>query len=273
MRFCILRPLAVHADDGSPMILQRPSQRATLAVLLLQRTTATSRSALSDALWGEDPPAGADAALRVRMCDLRRALAGQSRIETVPGGYRIMVRDGELDAEVFRSLTALGRAALDQGRPREAAGYLDEACKLWGNPPLADVPDSPLLRPLTAALLEQLRDAREWLVDARLRLGHHYEVLSQLRAAVAADPLSEHQYVQLMLALYRCGHKTAALDTYSRLREMTAREFGLDPGPEAQELLRRILADTEDLQFRPRLLAASEAGPQETSGVRASRGA
>ena len=42
-----------------------------------------------------------------------------------------------------------------------------------------------------------------------------------------------------------------------RLRELTAREFGQDPGPEAQVLLGQILADSPDLMFRPRPVAVS----------------
>ena len=110
---------------------------------------------------------------------------------------------------------------------------------------------------LTAsALLEHRRDVREWLIDARLALGQHYDTLDQIRAVIAADPLAEHPHVQLMLALYRCGQKSAALAAYTRLREVTSREFGQDPGPEAQEMLRQILADSQDLMFRLRVPAA-----------------
>ena len=97
-------------------------------------------------------------------------------------------------------------------------------------------------------------------MDARLALGQHHEMLSQIRAGLAADPMSEHPHVQLMLALYRCGQKVAALDAYSRLRELTTREFGQDPGPEANEMLRRILDDSPDLRFQPRPLTGGAAG-------------
>jgi DNA-binding SARP family transcriptional activator len=60
-----------------------------------------------------------------------------------------------------------------------------------------------------------------------------------------------------MLALYRCGQKSAALAAYTRLRDQTAREFGQDPGPEARALLGQILADSPDLMFRSSLLTAT----------------
>ena len=97
------------------------------------------------------------------------------------------------------------------------------------------------------------------------------------RAVLAADPLSEHPHVQLMLALYRCGQKVAALDAYSRLREVTTREFGQDPGPEANEMLRRILDDSPEPSAYfsrlddPRIRYAHHAGPRLTVGAKRNR--
>jgi DNA-binding SARP family transcriptional activator len=261
MRFSILGPLLAEADDGTPLVLGRPSQRATLAVLLLHAAQPASKNLLIEALWGDNPPGDAETALRVRMRDVRRGLAGHHRLETRPAGYQFVVKPGELDADTFRALIGHGRAALDSGNAEDSARLLEQACRLWREPPLADVPDTPLMRTVATALLEQWRNAREWLIDARLGLGQHQEVLSQLRGAIAADPLPEHPHVQLMLALYRCGQKAAALDVYSRLRDLTAREFGQDPGPEAREMLSQILSDGPALQFRPRPLAVTSHGP------------
>jgi DNA-binding SARP family transcriptional activator len=257
LRFSVLGPLAAEGDDGSRLVLGRPSQRGTLAVLLLHAGQLPTRTLLIDALWGEHPPAEADTALRVRMRDLRRALAGHDRLLTHQSGYRIMVEPGELDADGFASLAAHGRAALDTGSAEDAARLLEQACSLWRDPPLADLPDSPVMRVIAAALLEQRRDVQECLLDARLSLGQQHEVLALARELIAADPLREHPHVQLMLALYRCGQKSAALAAFTRLRDLTAREFGQDPGPEAQNLLGQILADSPELRFSPRSLAVA----------------
>jgi DNA-binding SARP family transcriptional activator len=256
MRFSVLGPLLAEADDGTPLALGRPSQRRTLTVLLMYAQQPPTRALLIDALWGEDPPGDADTALRVRMRDLRRALAGQGRdrLITHQSGYRMMVQPGELDASSFGALAAHGRAALDKGSAEDAARLLGQACSLWREPPLIDLPDTPAMQLTANALLQQRRDAQEWLIDARLALGQEHHVLAQIRAAVAADPLAEHPYVQLMLALYRCGQKSAALAAFTRLRDLTTREFGQEPGPEAQALLQQMLADSPDLTFTPRLL-------------------
>jgi DNA-binding SARP family transcriptional activator len=258
MRFSVLGPLLAEADDGTPLVLSRPSQRSTLAVLLLHSAQPPTRTLLIDALWGDNPPADADTALRVRMRDVRRALGGrQDRLVTHNSGYQIIVAPEELDATCFRNLVAGGRSALDNGDTVHAASLLEQACGLWREPVLADLPDTPMMRSAATALLERRREATEWLIDARLVLGQHHEVLAQARELIAADPVPEHPHVQLMLALYRCGQKSAALAAYTRLRGQTAREFGQDPGPEAQALLGQILADSPDLMFRSSLLAAT----------------
>jgi DNA-binding SARP family transcriptional activator len=256
MRFSVLGPLSAEADDGTVLALARPSQRSTLAVLLLYARQPPTRALLIDALWGDEPPGDAETALRVRMRDLRRALAGHDRLMTHPSGYQILIEPGEVDIADFRDLAAAGRAALDSGSAEDAARLLAQACGLWRDPPLIDLPDTPVMHLAANALLEQRRDVREWLIDARLALGQHHEVLAEVRAVIAADPLAEHPHVQLMLALYRCGQKSAALATYTRLRDLTSREFGQDPGPEARALLRQMLADSPALMFRPRPVAA-----------------
>ncbi|HUA42165.1 MAG TPA: AfsR/SARP family transcriptional regulator [Streptosporangiaceae bacterium] len=254
MRFRVLGPLSAEGDDGTPLALARPSQRSTLAVLLLHAAHPPARTDLIEMLWGDRPPAAADTALRVRIREVRRALAVPDRLITRYSGYQIMIQPGELDAASFRDLTARGRAALDGSRAEDAARLMEQACGLWRDPPLADLPDTPLMSLLAASLLEQRRDAEELLIDARLALGQDHEALARARELVAADALREHSHVQLMLALYRCGQKAAALAAYTRLREVTVRELGQDPGPEAQGLLGQILSDRPDLMFRPRLV-------------------
>ena len=257
MRFSVLGPVKAAADDGTPLSLNRPSHRTTLAVLLLHAGQPPTRSLLIDALWGERPPADPETALRVRMRDLRRALAGHDRLVTHQSGYQIRVGPGELDADNFRILAGHGRAALDDGSPDDAARLLEQAAGLWQDPALTDVPDTAPMRPIVAELESLRLDTRELLVDARLAVGQHREILPQIRALIAEDPLCEHLHVQLMLALYRCGQKAAALQAYGRLRDLTARELGQDPGPEARMMLDQILAESPALRFRTRPLATS----------------
>ena len=66
--------------------------------------------------------------------------------------------------------------------------------------------------------------------DYELALGRHREILSELSALVAGEPLRERPVGQLMLALYRSGRQTDALARYRQTRAVLDRELGLEPG-------------------------------------------
>ena len=51
-----------------------------------------------------------------------------------------------------------------------------------------------------------------------------------------------------MLALYRCGRQSEALDAYADARQTLVSELGLEPGPELQELQQAILSHDESLR-------------------------
>ena len=239
MRFSILGPLEVLDDDGRPVAVTRPLHRSALALLLLHAGQPCSSASLAVGLWGDEPPNSPDISLRSCVYGIRKLLPASGRVRTHNSAYLIRVAAGELDLHEFRDLAKRGQAALDDGDPRAAAGMLVQALSLWREPPLADVPAVPHRE----RLLQQCSQARDALVDARLAIGEHRQLLAELRSAVAADPLREHAWAQLMIALYRSGARTEALAAYGRLRVMLIREYGMEPGPELEDLHRQVLAD------------------------------
>ena len=75
MEFRILGPLYADAGTGSgPALLGQPLLQSALAVLLLRANRTCSRPFLIDALWGSEPPAAPEAALRVCISRLRSCL-------------------------------------------------------------------------------------------------------------------------------------------------------------------------------------------------------
>ena len=92
MRFQVLGPLEVEADDG-PVVLGGPKERLLLALLLTRPDRVVSVEALVRGLWGEQPPATAAKTLQSHIKRLRRALepdrarggAGQVLITRPPG--------------------------------------------------------------------------------------------------------------------------------------------------------------------------------------------
>jgi DNA-binding SARP family transcriptional activator len=245
MRFSILGPLQVRDDDGRPVAVTRPLHRSALALLLLNAGQPCSSASLAAGLWGDEPPSSPDTSLRSCVYGIRKLLPASDRVLTHNSAYLIRVAAGELDLHEFRELATRGQAALDDGDPRAAARMLVQALSLWREPPLADVPAVPQRE----RLLQQCSQARDTLVDARLAIGEHRQLLAELRGAVAADPLREHAWAQLMIALYRSGARTEALAAYGRLRVMLIREYGMEPGPELEDLHRQVLADDPALMI------------------------
>ena len=83
--------------------------------------------------------------------------------------------------------------------------------------------------------------AVELFHDAELALGRHDELVPELERLVAAEPYRERLRVQHALALYRSGRQADALAACRAARTLLVEELGVDPGPELQELERRIL--------------------------------
>ena len=69
-----------------------------------------------------------------------------------------------------------------------------------------------------------------------------------------------------MLALYRAGRQSDALEAYQRARRRLSEELGLEPGPQLQEIERRILTHDPELAgppSRPRRAAPQRRGPRK----------
>jgi len=81
----------------------------------------------------------------------------------------------------------------------------------------------------------------EMCIDADLRLGRHYSLLSELARLNAHYPMHENVCAQFMLALYRSGQQWRALEAYKRLRDTLVTELGVEPSARLQLLQRSIL--------------------------------
>ena len=137
--------------------------------------------------------------------------------------------------------------------------------KRWrcgGGRPSPSSPTEPFAHDEAARLDELRESAVEDRVAATLALGRHHEAVATCERLVAAQPLRERRWVQLMLALYRDGRQADALEAYRRLRTVLADELGVDPGPDARRIEAAILAQDRSLQppavtatMRPRMAA------------------
>ena len=97
--------------------------------------------------------------------------------------------------------------------------------------------------------------ALEELVEAKLALGRHAEVVGELEALIGEHPYRERLRAQLMLALYRCDRQADALQAYQDARAGWSTELGIEPGERLRELEQAILAQD------PALAAHAERSP------------
>jgi Bacterial transcriptional activator domain len=83
--------------------------------------------------------------------------------------------------------------------------------------------------------------ARISLLETRLQLGQHCQLIPDLEELAAAHPWNEQVHRQLMLALYRVGRQHDALAVFRRLRDTLGEELGVEPGAELRKLETAIL--------------------------------
>ena len=248
IELCMLGPIELYVA-GRAVALGPPKRRAMLAALAMERDQPVSLDRLSGAVWAGLPPRSAVANLRTHAASLRRVLG--DRIVAVSGGYRMRIDASEVDAYEFLQLAEEGRSALRGDDPRTAARCLTKALALWRAAAAGEgLPRGTCLDVQFAELDEQRLNVFEDLVEARLALAEHDEVLPALRQHVARHPLRERAWGHLMLALYRAGDLAAALQAYRGARTTLHDELGVKPGPELAAMHRAMLERSPSLALR-----------------------
>jgi DNA-binding SARP family transcriptional activator len=246
--FRILGPLEVLAG-ARPVRLPRGKAGALLARLLLDANRTVSVDALIDALWDEDVPASAVKMVHVYVSQLRKALP-DGVLRTQAPGYVLDAAPEALDLDRFTRLRGEGRAALAAGDAAGASALLRSGLALWRGAALAEFSE-----PFAAAQAGHLEEMRvacvEDRIDADLALGHHADVVGQLRIRVAENTLRERPRRQLMLALYRSGRHAEALDVYRDFRQTLRDDLGIEPSAALSELHDRMLTQDASLDLAP----------------------
>jgi peptide/nickel transport system substrate-binding protein len=239
----LLGPIEVRLEDR-PIELGPRKQRAVLAMLALQAGRTVSADRLVEGLWGAAPPSSAPKMLQLYISHLRPLLAGSgARIVTRDGGYELQLNGDEVDVERVERL-------LEDSRAREALG-------LWRGEALADVAGEPFAAAAIRRLDELRLQATERAIDDDLAAGRHAQVIGELEALVAQQPLREHLHAQRMLALYRAGRQSEALAAYRDARSGLIEQVGLEPGSELHRLQDAILAHDPALDAPEAVATAS----------------
>ena len=253
MDFRILGPVEVRIDD-SPLPLEGPKQRITLAALLTVAGDVAPLDRLIDWLWGRRPPRSAATIVQAHVSRLRRLL-DPSTSRGVSRRSSFAAHPATSCASNRTSSTRCGSSGSSAGAgPRwsGASSRMPRGCSPVRSPcgavaALADVAFVEAAQ-VEVVRLEALRmGATTALVDAELALGRHDELVPRLEALVQEHPFDERLSGQLMIALWRAGRQADSLKVYERVRARLARELRISPSPASQRIAAAILAQDPEL--------------------------
>jgi predicted ATPase/class 3 adenylate cyclase len=244
LQFGVLGPLMVWSG-GDAIEIKGAKRRGLLAYLLAHAGEPQPRGRIVEALWGDAASPGSEATVQTYASQLRKLfVADGPPLVHRAGGYVLDLNPNALDASRFEA--AVAAAAAVEGRGQRLA-LLDEALGLWRGAPLDEFAGQAWAdehaRQWTRmhVLAHQLRTA------ALLEAGMHRDALPTLEHLVAAHPLHEPFWSQLVVARYRCGQQTDALAAVSEARKVLATELGIEPGPELIELESKVLRQDPSL--------------------------
>jgi len=215
--------------------------RALLAYLILNRPRAIGREELVGAIWPQEPPTDAGAALRTQLSHLRAALGRES----VVGRSAIELRlpdDTWVDVEAAdRAIEAAGEAMRGSSW-RDARDAARAALKVAEGPFLPGFA-APWADQVRGELAELELRCHEVIARAGIELGGSEVAVAErsARTLIRLAPFRETGYMLLMRAQVASGKSAEALRTYDELRRLLNAELGSAPGAEVQELHRELL--------------------------------
>ena len=265
VQLALLGPLEVTSGQGR-VVLSAPKERAVLEMLALRAGRPVPAELLYEGLWGaKRTPLGGQGPAHLYLPPAPGALPGLRSHD----GRRVppASRPGLRGRDAFRAGRPRGAPA--PARPETtalAASVLQEGLGLWRGRPCPELTEHSWATAEIARLEELRREAEEELMaELRLAMGEGTRLVGELEAAVAAEPLRERRWAQLLLAYYRAGRQADALRAFARLRSTLAEELGVSPSAELVALEQKVLLQSPELDERP-LSSEAAAGPAPPLG-------
>ncbi|MGW5668661.1 BTAD domain-containing putative transcriptional regulator [Micromonospora sp. NPDC003776] len=242
----VLGSVWVSSENGD-VDLGPPKQRAVLALLALHAGRHVRLSDIVDSVWPASAPKKANALVHTYVARLRHILEpGEARrnrthvIASVPGGYRLTVRDDQLDLTMFRSLAARAVALRETGETEQAFAALGEAVRLWRDPDLTDLHGLLHCEELLPLRQEFVSAALDYLALG-LETDHPEHVVPLAERLARAEPLNELIQARTVQVLARGGMRADAMERFLGITSRLRSELGVDPGPELAAAYREVL--------------------------------
>ncbi len=214
--------------------------QSLLALLAQDPHAGCSSSRLVEALWPDQPPEHPLKALQV-LVSRARARLGPEAIVSTPSGYRLSLRDDQIDASAVllsasesekRARAGDHLAALAQA---EAGLALCQGAEGW------DSGDGHPLPALRAARVPAYRSLLRVRALALSRLGRRAEAVAPLGELIGRWPRDEEVLGELLRCEAATAGPAAALARYADYRQRLRDELGSDPGAALQEVHQELL--------------------------------
>jgi DNA-binding SARP family transcriptional activator len=241
---------------GRPVTPTANKIRQVLAMLAVDVGELVTIEAMTEELWGANPPRSATQTLQTYIMRLRRlgeddppsrAPTGKRTVVTRPRGYVLDIDPAAIDVHHYEELAAAGRRAAAAEDYLAASRLFATALDRWRGPALVDLRVGPLLSIEVARLTQSRLGVLESRIDADLRLGRQHLVLDELTELTARYPMHESLCAQYMTALHRSGCTWRALEAFRTLRARLVAELGVEPSAQVRQLQMAILhADEPD---------------------------
>ncbi len=233
----LLGGFTLRTVDGAEVPLPTRKERQLLAFLAMQEGRAQSRERLAALLWSDRPDIQARESLRQSLAALRRAFRSIGADPLEADRQSVVLHDAGLVVDALEILKADTSSGIDT-----------TVLKLYRGLFLADVGAS------TGEFAHWVSQERERIAGAaeRLVVAASRATLPQLdantalrvgRLLVFEDPLLEPACRAVMRLCATRGDRTGALKAYRDCREALARDLGVEPDRETEDLYRDILTD------------------------------
>ena len=216
--------------------------RLLFGCLALSRPQPVSRDILVDALWGDSPPAAANAALSVIISKVR-AVVGPDVLRGRTELSLVLAEPAHVDVELATSALHSAESAVALGEWRRA-WTLALSAQFVGRRRFMPEADTAWAESWRRRLGEMRVRALECYATACLELGGP-ELPGAERAArelLEAAPFRETGHLLLMRALAAKGNVGEALAVYERTRVLLRDELGVDPCRALQDAYADLLS-------------------------------
>lgn len=237
LRVRMLGGFDIVSADGATIDITGRKPRALVALLARRPDRLVSRETLAAQLWPDVSPAKAKTSLRQALKQIRRKLGTSADRQTIrsEGNDLIFCPEcAEVDVAVFEQLCDQGTA-----ESLEAAAVLYRGDLLDGLPPPTDAVAEWMMFE-RSVLRERAAGALSKLAEFHSSSGRSDHAIPAALRLLALDPLQEPIHRLLMRLYAGHGRRGDAIAQYTLCRDMLARELGVEPEPETEQLYRSL---------------------------------